>query len=76
MRSGGRKVVQLVWFIATINVGYRQLESERNTGTRLQQQVEKISLDLEGCLADLEANKISNLLLRQQVGVVCVCVFG
>ena len=44
-----------------------QLEREGSACANLHQQLEKMSVDLEASLADLEANKISNLLLRQQV---------
>ena len=47
----------------------RQLESEGNNCTKLHQQLEKVSQDLEASLADLEANRISNLLLKQQVSL-------
>lgn len=45
----------------------RQVESGENARTKLHHQLENMSLDLEASLADLEANKISNLLLKQQV---------
>lgn len=48
---------------------YRQLESECSSNARIHQQLEKASSDLEASLGDLEASRIANMLLKQQVSI-------
>ena len=57
----------MVYYFVVLYVVYRQVESEGKNCGKLHQQLEKMSQDLEASLSELEANKISNLLLKQQV---------
>ena len=53
-----------------MSVGFmfcRQLESECSSSAKIHQQLEKASSDLEASLGDLEASRIANMLLKQQV---------
>lgn len=47
----------------------RKLENECSSSAKANQQLEKASSDLEASLGELEASRIANMLLKQQVSM-------